>query len=219
MDRAVKRPREEDGVLQLLDAEYKRWGVAETGAFLRREGLTRWEQSFSGKHGLTGPHWLLYKHCLTEITSNTGDKPLSCCLTRRMKINVHFSHLRFFFLNYFLQILIGDIIVNLLFFFHNRSKWPIKKYLMSYFHWMSNIVCKSECADIKPPLPEHVKRGVDHCQTTAFTLWSIMRSLLQKDSIALVCCYLFALVSRTVLIHSTRVLKLVYPRARGQAFA
>ncbi len=110
MDRAVKRPREENGVLpetQLIDAEYKRWGVAETGvvpnsapcqimhplvlvglgvgvgeglglgvglglgnqvaistrgciiwqgcrfrhntgAFLRREGLTRWEQSFSG---------------------------------------------------------------------------------------------------------------------------------------------------------------------------
>lgn len=51
MDRAVKRPREENGVLpetQVIDAEYKRWGVAETGAFLRREGLQRWEQTFTG---------------------------------------------------------------------------------------------------------------------------------------------------------------------------
>ncbi len=56
MDRASKRPREDDCVLperQLIDAEYKRWGVAETGAFLRREGLQRWEQTFTGNVNVT----------------------------------------------------------------------------------------------------------------------------------------------------------------------
>ncbi|KAF4097094.1 deoxynucleoside triphosphate triphosphohydrolase SAMHD1 [Onychostoma macrolepis] len=56
MDRAIKRPREDDCVppeRQLIDAEYKRWGVAETGAFLRREGLQQWTQTFT-EHGITG---------------------------------------------------------------------------------------------------------------------------------------------------------------------
>uniref|UniRef100_A0A8C1Q4U5 Deoxynucleoside triphosphate triphosphohydrolase SAMHD1 n=1 Tax=Cyprinus carpio TaxID=7962 RepID=A0A8C1Q4U5_CYPCA len=51
MERAIKRPREDDCAdreRQVTDADYRRWGVAETGAFLRGEGLQQWEQTFTG---------------------------------------------------------------------------------------------------------------------------------------------------------------------------
>uniref|UniRef100_A0A8C1WLQ5 Deoxynucleoside triphosphate triphosphohydrolase SAMHD1 n=1 Tax=Cyprinus carpio TaxID=7962 RepID=A0A8C1WLQ5_CYPCA len=57
MERAIKRPREDDCAdreRQVTDADYRRWGVAETGAFLRGEGLQQWEQTFT-EHGITGP--------------------------------------------------------------------------------------------------------------------------------------------------------------------
>lgn len=58
MDKRIKRPRKDEecvvDVKPVCDGEFWRWGVDETVAYLRREGLEQWEQKFR-EHGITGP--------------------------------------------------------------------------------------------------------------------------------------------------------------------
>lgn len=52
MDTRVKRPREDEECVvnqkQDCDGGFWRWNVDETVAYLRREGLEKWEQKFRG---------------------------------------------------------------------------------------------------------------------------------------------------------------------------
>ncbi|XP_059403115.1 deoxynucleoside triphosphate triphosphohydrolase SAMHD1 [Carassius carassius] len=52
MERGVKRPR--GGAGDGCEADFRRWDVAGTVSYLRREGLDQWEQIFR-EHGITGP--------------------------------------------------------------------------------------------------------------------------------------------------------------------
>ncbi|XP_052396588.1 deoxynucleoside triphosphate triphosphohydrolase SAMHD1 isoform X2 [Carassius gibelio] len=62
MERGVKRPRggagddfrARGGAGDGCEADFRRWDVAETVSYLRREGLDQWEQIFR-EHGITGP--------------------------------------------------------------------------------------------------------------------------------------------------------------------
>ncbi|XP_065138497.2 deoxynucleoside triphosphate triphosphohydrolase SAMHD1 [Paramisgurnus dabryanus] len=78
MDRTMKRPREDQDeesvwdVKRVHDEDFMRWGVNETVAYLKREGLEEWEQVFREQE-ITGQGLL----CITEVhLEKMGISPL-----------------------------------------------------------------------------------------------------------------------------------------------